>query len=323
MENTRLLPEKIIINKVNPTHAAITGVKENVREISILNNSAILDTFKLSNLGLYEAKSPDDSSVMRWHLRQLPIVPWVVQKWLLIDVCQISDEIYSWKMTIRSEFWAPILPQWKIRTSTDTLWLEHEDGKNALWIIEVPDYKNHIEKNYDEAMLSVVNNTELDNYLLQSNSFRLASWAAFLTRHNETELSIWDIFQWYYKVPNDMQFFDVDDKYNRIVSPYLIEEMAAQIWVLAFSERLWKAADQNLEIIESWSTMTFNSSTCRFTWNKLALGSEFRLTWKIKEMSKRAASFEYVWFDLDWTEIIRWEICGNIVPLKLLKRMFK
>ncbi len=298
-------------------------IPKKTEELLNVSNSAILETFTPEAQDIFTAKKEDESQVLRWHLRHLPLVPWVVQKWLLFHALKMNDDVYSWKAIIKTTFWMAIMPGDIVKADKGNMEIIHTGWNFAVKIEKADSCPWYIELNYCEGNESKMSGRELDRILLQSWLFRFVTWFAFLRKSIQTEVSEWDIFQWYFNVPEDFAFFTIGDKWAKIMDPFLIEEVAAQMWVVAFNENIWAVTDENNGLLPLWKTMTFDSSTCKYSWKEILLGSELRLVWKIIEISKKAASFQYIVFTENNQEVLRWDIRGKIVRLKMLKKMTK
>ncbi|EKE27539.1 MAG: hypothetical protein ACD_3C00195G0003 [uncultured bacterium (gcode 4)] len=320
MLNYTWLSESPSTQKLSIPQLLLTHTPTKTNEILHTSNSAISDTFTVTWTKEFKAKNPENSTVMKWHLRHLPLVPWVVQKWLLFKAFKISEDIYSWKEIIKTTFWSPILWWDEIKLSQSEFELLHADNKIAVKIEKADSCPGYEDMGYRIDFQDAMSDSDLDRILLQHLEFRFVSWLAFLKKSADSEVNIWDVFQWYFAIPEDFKFF-TEDNWIKTVEPFLIEEFAAQIWVVAISWRIWHATNENNDILDTWSTMTFDSSICKYSGKKLVLGSDFRLTWRVKDITKRTVSFEYTWFNDKMEEVIRWEISGKIVGLKMLKRM--
>lgn len=292
-------------------------VKTQVTWILWLESNPLLNVFwKAKNWNIM-ARDWENSKIMRNHLKWIPLVPWVVQKWLLLELTWKSDYVKKWIEWVKTVFEKPILP-WNIVV----LWEDWVSLCNEKWEanvrIEPTNYRWEFQELYEELDEQLTPWNELDKYLLQTWEFRFVTWFSWISNEDKWNPQVWDIFQGYYEVPTNFAF---SEDWN--IPFYLIEEFAAQIWSFWFWESL-NTHDENWKVVEEKrKILTFNSSTCQYTWLQLKTWESFKLVWRIKTIEKRTASFEYVWYNSEWLEVIKWEITGNIVPLKILTRYLK
>lgn len=317
------LPKKpeTILDKLHP----IEEIKWALNIILELWSCPITNVFGVDDKRNIVVKSPENSEIMRCHLDWIPLVPWVVQKWLLLELNKSSWIVYGWITCLKTTFGNPILPWNAVKLWSDQLQLQNEEWKTNVKIEVVPKFKPDINFDYEELEEQSLLKDRLDRYLLQTWDFRFVSWFTWI--YNEVDSrdpQSWDMFQWYFDVPNNLHFFQEKD-WQKIVPPYLLEEFAAQIWSISMWDK-FSGIDEEWKYHESErKILTFNSSVCQFSWEPLHLWDSFKLVWRIKTMTfnkkgvMRTATLEYVWFDSDLNEVISWEITGNVVTLETLK----
>lgn len=292
-----------------------------VNSITEWEASPIVDvvTFKWWNI---VTKWPEDSEVLDGHLRWMPLVPGVIQKWLLLKLSMLSQKVYYWINATKTKFERPILPRSIIKFNEDTKELQNENWETHISIELIDDFKVNLRVKYNKLEEQFLLEKDLDKYLLQTWKFRFATWFSWIENEDSANPKVWDIFQWYFAVPSDFHFHQQFDK-SDIVTPYLLEEFAAQIWSISFWDKFNTLNDDWTVDEDKRTVLTFNSSTCKLSWKSLKLWDTFRLVGRVKTIEKRTASFEYIGYDSEWNVIIEWEITGNIVPMKVLKRLIK
>lgn len=313
-----------ILDKLHPVRFSnkcwVDSIDKIVDMVLRSNTCPIIDTFGTDNRDII-VKWPENSRIMAWHFRWLPVVPWVVWSWLIISLCWLSRDVYSWKKVIIKRFkdvmlpWDTVKPDINSKSLRNENWEEYLSVEESSWVYSIRRRK------YWKWAETELWGEQLDQYLLQNWDFRFMTWFAWLKNKKTSNPKVWDVFQWYYKVPDDFNFYEESD-WKKNVVPYLLEEFAAQIWSISFWERLC----ENMRL-EDWkfdeskrTLLTFDSSICKFSWIPLQVGDTFRLVGKIKTLSDKNASFEYVWYNSNWEVIIEWIITWNIVWLKLIKR---
>lgn len=310
-----------LINKKNHIQELSSDVKNNVSN-SISNFSCpIQDTFIDLWNGYFKVKETTNSSVMNWHLRHIPLVPWVIQKWILLNLLWMTREVFMWEFPTRTQFFDPMLPGDEIRMDSNDKSIINKEGKKNIFIEPFLWNLNFEVWEYNEKSEIKHNPEYLDNYLLQNWSFRFVDWANFISKKEDENINVWDTFQWFYNIPYNFKFTQYF-RNEKIVPSYLLEEMAAQMWVLVLWEIMWKAIDEQWQINEQGKILTFNTSISHFHW-VIKPQDKFQIVWKVRELWKRQASFEYIGYNQNNEKIISWIISWNIVPLKILKRISK
>lgn len=293
-------------------------LEETINILELDENCPIKDTFEKMNNGKYKVKTPEQSSVMSWHLKEMPIVPWVIQKWLILDELWLTSMVFDWTFATETQFLNPIISWDIIFSNIKEKALYKQDNKKVCeihpyyWDLNIKDLT------YTKSLEKKLNSKKLDNRLLQNWNFRFVDWVSLVSQAEENTLNVWDIFQWFYKIPKNF-LYTKDFLRKKIVPSYLLEDMAAQIWVFAFWEINWNTLDENWNLNNSSKTLTFNTSVSHFYWVIKPLDT-LKIVWRITELSKRQVSFEYVWFNQHNEKIIFWQIIWNIVPIKILKR---
>jgi len=274
------------------------------------DTSPIMNTFCFKKWKITTRKL-EESSVLIWHLKWLPIVPWVVQKWLLLKLINNSEIVYNWISAIKTTFWRPILPWDIVKLGSDSLSLTNENWDKNVSIELATEYNQEFKMEYEESKQQPLSEKQLDKYILQSWEFRFVTWFNWIKNEDSHNPQIWDVFQWYFDIPEDFHFHQ---KYWKevMVQQYLIEEFAVQIGSISFWDKLNTEEDWIINE-EKRSILTFNNSICRYSWLPIATWDSFKLVGRIKSIEKRTASFEYIWYDMDWNIIIEWEITGNII----------
>lgn len=303
---------------INPTKIMI---RRAVSTIIDSDTSPIANTFCFKKWKITTRK-PEESSVLDWHLKWLPLVPWVIQKWLLLKLINSSEIIYNWISAVKTIFGKPILPWDIIKLWPDSLSLTNENWENNVLIELLAEYRPDFRITYEELEEQFLSKKQLDKYILQSWEFRFVTWFSWIENEDNLNPQVWDVFQWYFDIPEDFHFHQ---KYweEGIVQQYLLEEFAAQIGSISFWKKLNIEEEDWTINEEKRSVLTFNNSICRYSWLPITIWDSFKLVWRIKTIEKRTASFEYIWYDSHWNTIIQWEIMGNIVPIKIFKRLIK
>ncbi|MDD2487091.1 MAG: hypothetical protein PHS92_01880 [Candidatus Gracilibacteria bacterium] len=150
----------------------------------------------------------------------------------------------------------------------------------------------------------------IDNHLLQVGTFRFVTGAKFIFRKSKKDLNIGDVFQGCYEISPDFNLSDLGDMY-----PGFFEEIAAQVGSLTVGEYLGDIHNDSSKIL------TFNKSRLRVLSNDLTESDRIFITGKVTDIQEKYISFAFFGSDESGKDLFQGEIVGNIMPVKLIKRM--
>lgn len=271
------------------------------------------DTFTLQDDGSFLVKWPDESNIMEWHLRDLPIVPGIVLKRLFFHQTGKQAKgvvkaiflwgVFSWQTIIVRKDGIYNLTGKKIMDiSIDT---EEE-------ILQVNDTKNISYMPMYESM---------NDYLLQQNKFRFVSrWEPQGVVKSESR------FRWWFEIPEDFERQEGEH-----IPWEILEEIWAQVWSYITGPDLNKnislitKIDGKEDLNPEAKIFTFKLGKSISTDIPAKAGETLYVTWRVIQFDPngKEAHFCYEITNNEGQELLFWEIKGNIVPLKILIRAYE
>ena len=270
------------------------------------------DTFTIQDDGSFLVKTPEESKVMEWHLKDLPIVPGIVLKRLFFHQTNTKA-----KGIVTTQFLWGVFAGQTITVRRDGIYTPA--GKKVVDIILETQERMESPDHNDEISYQKMNQNP-DDYLLQQHAFRF-----FSEGEKEGIMKDGTHFRGEYTIPED--FIRAEDGK---ISSEILEEIGAQIWAYVTGPDL----NKNIPMIQTVENKTqLNSESKVFTF-KLGKSSTTDIPTQTGEMvfvkgrvitfdpNGKEAHFCYTAENKDKQQLFSWEIKGNIVPVKMLIRAY-
>jgi len=265
------------------------------------------DTFILQEDGSFLVQTPENSEVMDWHLKDLPLVPGIVLKRLFFH--QGNTEA---KWIVTTQFLWGVFSWQTIIVRRDGIYTPA--GKKIITI--TLDTKEQIQSpDADHPITYQKQEQPFDDYLLQQHAFRFID-----SGEKEWVMKDGTHFRGEFTIPENFKRAE-DGK----VSSEMLEEIGAQIWVYATGPDLNKnPMIQNVENKTQLNTeskvFTFKLGKSLATDIQAQAGETVYIKGKviIFDPNGKEAFFCYTVENKDNQKLLSWEIKAYIVPVKML-----